>query len=325
MSGSLGESSSIANPHGIKRRGGGGAQERDRVGKARSITGSRCGTRASSPEGTPGPGGPPHQAEAPAAGHLPRLLEQVESALHFASGMLVAAAGGDFDAFQVDLAGFPDEAHAFQRLAAVKVSGCIVGVSRHKGTEFGDGGFEEAGIAILHGQTVAREAIGGVRVHHALEDIQTGTWHACATIPCEMACPYFYPVEARAGSAMLPLGDWWKGVCHAVPGAPEEAGGTGCDTACNMGYARGACARFPEGPGPDAVRFTISSHESGVIGIYYAVERDHHPFAQGRLEYSPAANAWVTPPETALLARQAEAYVESYLRRKKESRWKQNR
>jgi hypothetical protein len=140
-----------------------------------------------------------------------------------------------------------------------------------------------------------------------------------------MACPYFYPVEARAGSAMLPLGDWWKGVCHAVPGAPEEAGGTGCDTACNMGYARGACARFPEGPGPDAVRFTISSHESGVIGIYYAVERDHHPFAQGRLEYSPAANAWVTPPETALLARQAEAYVESYLRRKKESRWKQNR
>ena len=107
-----------------------------------------------------------------------------------------------------------------------------------------------------------------------------------------MACPYFYPVEARAGSAMLPLGDWWKGLCHAVPGA---------------------------------VRFTISRHESGVIGIYYAVERDHHPFAQGRLEYSLAANAWVTPPETALLARQAEAYVESYLRRKKESRWKQNR
>ena len=124
---------------------------------------------------------------------------------------------------------------------------------------------------------------------------------------------------------MLPLGDWWKGVCHAVPGAPEEAGETGCDTACNLGYARGACGRFPESPGPDAVRFTISSHESGVIGIYYAVERDHHPFAQGRLEYSLAANAWVTPPETALLARQAEAYVESYLRRKKESRWKQNR
>ena len=67
------------------------------------------------------------------------------------------------------------------------------------------------------------------------------------------------------------------------------------------------------------MRFTISSHESGAIRIYYVLERDHHPFAQGRLEYSEAANAFARPPETALLARQAEAYVTSYLRRKKES------
>jgi hypothetical protein len=134
-----------------------------------------------------------------------------------------------------------------------------------------------------------------------------------------MACPYFYPVEAHAGSATLPLGDWWRGVCHAVPDAPEETGGNGCEVACNLGYARGVCVRFPEGPGPDAVRFTISSHESSAIGIYYVVERDHHPFAQGRLAYSPAASAFVTPPETAILARQAQSYVESYLRRKKES------
>jgi hypothetical protein len=134
-----------------------------------------------------------------------------------------------------------------------------------------------------------------------------------------MACPYFYPVEARAGSAMLPLGDWWKGVCHAVAGAPQEAGASGCDTNCNLGYARGECARFPKGEGPDAVRFTISSHESTVIRIYYVVERDHHPFAHGRLEYSPAAAAFVAPPGSATLARQAQAYVESYLRRKEES------
>jgi hypothetical protein len=118
---------------------------------------------------------------------------------------------------------------------------------------------------------------------------------------------------------MLPLGDWWKGDCQAAPGAPEEAGGTGCETACNLGYGRGACARFPEGPGPDAVRFTISSHESGAIRIYWVAERDHYPFAEGRLEYWPAANAFASPPETALLGRQAQAYVESYLRRQKES------
>jgi hypothetical protein len=138
-----------------------------------------------------------------------------------------------------------------------------------------------------------------------------------------MACPYFYPVEARPGSAMLPLGDWWKGVCLAVPGAPlaetGAAGGSFCDTGCNFGYARGACARFPQGEGPDAVRFTISSHENATICIYYVVERDHHPFAHGRLEYSLTASAFVAPPEAAALARQAEAYVVSYLRRKEES------
>ena len=122
---------------------------------------------------------------------------------------------------------------------------------------------------------------------------------------------------------MLPLGEWWKGICHAVPGAPQAeagaAGGSWCDTNCNLGYARGKCARFPEGEGPDAVRFTGSSHETTAIRIYCVVERDHHPFAHGRLEYSPAAAGFVTPPQTATLARQAQAYVKSYSRRRKES------
>jgi hypothetical protein len=133
-----------------------------------------------------------------------------------------------------------------------------------------------------------------------------------------MACPYFFPVEAHAGSAMLPLGDWWSGLCHA-PGVPREAGGTCGDTGCNLGYARGACARFPEGEGPDAVRFTIAGHQGGIVRIGYVVERDHHPFAHGRLEYSAAAGGFAPPSLPVLLARQAEAYVESYLRRKKES------
>jgi hypothetical protein len=134
-----------------------------------------------------------------------------------------------------------------------------------------------------------------------------------------MACPYFYPVEARTGSAVLPLGDWWTGVCQAIPSAPYQTDGNACDTGCNLGYARGECDRFPEGDGPDAVRFTISSHENDRVGIYYTVERDHHPFAHGRLEYSTDIRAFRMPPESATLGRQAEAYVESYLRRKKES------
>jgi hypothetical protein len=108
-----------------------------------------------------------------------------------------------------------------------------------------------------------------------------------------------------------------------VPGAPQAeagaAGGSCRDTNCNLGYARGECARFPAGDGPDAVRFTISSHQSTAIRIYYVMERDHHPFAHGRLEYSPAAAGFVTPPETAALESQARAYVESYLRCKEGS------
>jgi len=55
-----------------------------------------------------------------------------------------------------------------------------------------------------------------------------------------------------------------------------------------------------------------------VVRIYYVAERNHHPFAQGALEYSLSASALVQTPASDTLARQAAAYVESYLRRKKE-------
>ncbi len=146
-----------------------------------------------------------------------------------------------------------------------------------------------------------------------------------------MACPYFYPVESCRGSATLPLGGWWKGVCHSASGAPEAESGTPggsprdsncdplCDPLCNLGYARGACARFPAGEGPDAVRFTISSHSGDAIRIYYVMEHDHFPFTHGRLDYSPAAGAFLAPPGMVTLERQARAYVESYLRQLKEA------
>ena len=112
---------------------------------------------------------------------------------------------------------------------------------------------------------------------------------------------------------MLPLGESWSGFCRALP----EVHPTG-DACCNLGYARGNCARFPMGDGPDAVRFTISGHESAGLRLYYVIERDHQPFAHGALGYSLAAACLTTPLESETLARQAQAYVESYLRRKKE-------
>jgi hypothetical protein len=136
-----------------------------------------------------------------------------------------------------------------------------------------------------------------------------------------MSCPYFYPVEPRAHgagsqSAMLPLGDAWTGVCRAVPGLPWQPDEALLRRPCNLGYARGTCARFPLGDGPDAVRFTVSRDDGASLRIYYVVERDHHPFAHGPLDYSAARGLFLNPPPDETVSRQAQAYVESYLRRK---------
>jgi hypothetical protein len=138
-----------------------------------------------------------------------------------------------------------------------------------------------------------------------------------------MACPYFFPVNPRTEGtspqhAMLPLGATWTGFCRALPDCacqPDEP----VLRSCNLGYARGACSRFPTGDGPDAVRFTISGDDGATLRIYYVVERDHHPFSHGPLDYSLASGAFADPPPGEIMCRQARAYIESYLRRKMEA------
>ena len=69
------------------------------------------------------------------------------------------------------------------------------------------------------------------------------------------------------------------------------------------------------GDGPDAVRFTIAGDQPGALHLYYVVERDHHPWSHGPLEFSRAANAFLTPPPGETTLQLACAYVASYLRR----------
>jgi hypothetical protein len=49
------------------------------------------------------------------------------------------------------------------------------------------------------------------------------------------------------------------------------------------------------------------------------LERDHHPFAHGPLEYSLEAGGFGQVPFGDTVTRQAEAYVESYRSRKREA------
>jgi hypothetical protein len=132
-----------------------------------------------------------------------------------------------------------------------------------------------------------------------------------------MACPCFYPVEplvvAGRRPTLAPLGDLWSGMCHAADAEWRPNSDT-LQRQCNFGYARTKCARCPAG-GPDAVRFCISSDQGGAIGVHWVVEKDHMPFAHGRLEYSRADAGFETAHPDARIAQQAQAYVHSYLRR----------
>jgi hypothetical protein len=136
-----------------------------------------------------------------------------------------------------------------------------------------------------------------------------------------MSCPYFYPSAPRSlpsdpQAAMLPLGDDWAGVCRAAPENPWQPDAATLRPLCNLGYARGACSRFPDDDGPDAVRFTVSSDDGATLRLYYVVERNHHPVAHGPLAWSRGIAAFAEQPGSLSLRRQAQAYVESYLRRK---------
>lgn len=116
---------------------------------------------------------------------------------------------------------------------------------------------------------------------------------------------------------MLPLGDVWTGVCCAVPEHPWQPDDTRIYQLCNLGYVRETCERFPTGEGPDAIRFNISGDNESALQISYVIERDHHPFAHGSLEYSRAQGGFAaSSPAESSLARQAAAYASSYLRRK---------
>lgn len=136
-----------------------------------------------------------------------------------------------------------------------------------------------------------------------------------------MSCPYFFPSEPRSRqadsqTALLPLGNLWDGLCRA-PGRDCRPDDAALAPLCHLGYARGVCKHVPpDDPGPDAVRFTIRGDDGVLLHLYYVLERDHHPFAHGPIEYSRERAAFTEAPPGPIVARQAEAYVAAYLRSK---------
>jgi len=136
-----------------------------------------------------------------------------------------------------------------------------------------------------------------------------------------MACPYFYPVERfqpREWSTppRLPLGDPYHGMCLVNPTREIRPEMAVLRQYCNQGYARGKCPQFPKEAGPDAVRFMVAGDQNDVLQLQYLVEKAHAPLEHGPLEYSVANSRFLVGHSNELLRRQAQAYAESYLRRK---------
>lgn len=111
----------------------------------------------------------------------------------------------------------------------------------------------------------------------------------------------------------MPLGEAYSGTCRARPNefhVPPEAH---LREACNCGYARAGCDRFPEGSAADAVRFSLAELNGGKLGVIYVLEKDHAPVSHGTLEFLVEADAFANADLDALLLRQARAFVRTYL------------
>ena len=128
-----------------------------------------------------------------------------------------------------------------------------------------------------------------------------------------MACPYFYPVARFETSPWsvpprLPLGNAFSGECRA-PGNSAQPDETRVREICNFGYGRDRCEQFPAESTADAIRFHVAKDAGELIEIQYVFEKDCRPGEHGTVHMSACAT----------LQRQADAYLESYLRRRSET------
>jgi hypothetical protein len=137
-----------------------------------------------------------------------------------------------------------------------------------------------------------------------------------------MACPYFYPeapLETNRWSVppRLPLGDAFSGVCRA-PGNSAQPDETRLREVCNPGLGRHGCEQFPPGSPADAIRFHVARDAGELIHIQYVFEKDCWPAERGTFDYQ-AISGFSPSIADETLRGQAQAYVDSYLRRRNEA------
>jgi hypothetical protein len=103
----------------------------------------------------------------------------------------------------------------------------------------------------------------------------------------------------------LPLGDAFSGECRASESAvqPDE---TRMRNVCNFGFGRHGCEQFPLSSTADAIRFHAASDSGELVKIQYVFENDCWPGERGD----------ATSLTSEVLRRQADVFLENYLRRR---------
>ncbi len=234
--------------------------------------------------------------------------------MKLAPGVVVAGMG---DPAPVVVAGFVEFPKFFERLSAVKVSSRIGRIGCDDRGEFVPGSGQVAGFDIFHGEAVTGEGRRRILREQLLKNFDASRFQV--SIIALVACPFFMPVE-KLGDELwilpprLPLNGAHRGVCRAGVEdfePPEKSQ----RELCNCGYARGICERFPA-EGADAVRFSISSDEGGIVTLVWVLEREHSPESHGTVQYSIEDLSW-RGEVGEVMAAQARAFLASYLEKRR--------
>jgi hypothetical protein len=114
----------------------------------------------------------------------------------------------------------------------------------------------------------------------------------------------------------LPLGDPFRGICHARPEQPFEPPESSLHELCNCGYARFRCDHFPPESVADAVRFSVASEDLTAVRLVYVMEKSHAPAQHGILEYAIGEARFVNGEAGSILNGQALAFIGSYFSRR---------
>ncbi|MBI1357589.1 MAG: hypothetical protein GC160_24880 [Acidobacteria bacterium] len=137
-----------------------------------------------------------------------------------------------------------------------------------------------------------------------------------------MACPLFEPTERLdwqgwSGRFRPPLGAPHAGLCHAGlshagschAASPVDAPAALLLDGCNMGYARGLCAKLPAAEA-DAFRLEVARLDADAVEIDWLLEKDCLPLRHGRARLDRASGLWCGQPSDApLLLRQLQAFA----------------